>query len=279
MRSSATATRRSSRPVRPVPGGGRVTTTNRDGSPEYVRAACDASLQRLGVDHIDLYQHHRVDPATPVEDDGRVRRPRRGGQGARDRPVGGDGRATRGLPRDPPGRDGAERASLWTRDWTADDAAVVPRQRRRLPALCAARPWLPHRCARTADVRREGLPLGTAALRTREPRGEPGDRRRRARRSPSGSARRRRRWRFAWCSRRRARRPHPGTKRVERLEENAAAADLVLSADDLAEFRRGACAAGRRYRPADHGLGSRTPQAAAARLAGAPRREDHARSR
>src|ERR1700677_5173711 len=39
-----------------------------DGSPEYVRAACDASLQRLGVEHIDLYYQHRVDPNTPIED-------------------------------------------------------------------------------------------------------------------------------------------------------------------------------------------------------------------
>lgn len=36
--------------------------------PEYVRAACDASLQRLGVDHIDLYYLHRVDPRTPIEE-------------------------------------------------------------------------------------------------------------------------------------------------------------------------------------------------------------------
>ena len=39
-----------------------------DGRPEYVREACDASLQRLGVDHIDLYYQHRVDPNTPIED-------------------------------------------------------------------------------------------------------------------------------------------------------------------------------------------------------------------
>ncbi|TAM90124.1 aldo/keto reductase, partial [bacterium] len=39
-----------------------------DGSPAYVRAACDASLQRLGVDHIDLYYQHRVDPKTPIEE-------------------------------------------------------------------------------------------------------------------------------------------------------------------------------------------------------------------
>ena len=39
-----------------------------DGSPEYVRAAADASLQRLGVDHIDLYYQHRVDKTVPIED-------------------------------------------------------------------------------------------------------------------------------------------------------------------------------------------------------------------
>ncbi|GAB4013173.1 aldo/keto reductase [Nocardioides ultimimeridianus] len=39
-----------------------------NGSPEYVRAACDASLQRLGVDHIDLYYQHRVDKSVPIEE-------------------------------------------------------------------------------------------------------------------------------------------------------------------------------------------------------------------
>ncbi len=39
-----------------------------NGSPEYVRRACDASLDRLGVDHIDLYYQHRVDTRVPVEE-------------------------------------------------------------------------------------------------------------------------------------------------------------------------------------------------------------------
>lgn len=39
-----------------------------DGRPEYVAAACDASLRRLGVDHIDLYYQHRVDRSVPIED-------------------------------------------------------------------------------------------------------------------------------------------------------------------------------------------------------------------
>jgi aryl-alcohol dehydrogenase-like predicted oxidoreductase len=43
--------------------GGRI-----NGRPEYVREACEASLRRLGVDHIDLYQQHRVDPEVPIEE-------------------------------------------------------------------------------------------------------------------------------------------------------------------------------------------------------------------
>jgi len=38
------------------------------GTPEYVRQCCDASLKRLGVDHIDLYYQHRVDKTVPIED-------------------------------------------------------------------------------------------------------------------------------------------------------------------------------------------------------------------
>jgi aryl-alcohol dehydrogenase-like predicted oxidoreductase len=39
-----------------------------NGRPEYVRAACDASLERLGVDHLDLYYQHRVDRNVPIEE-------------------------------------------------------------------------------------------------------------------------------------------------------------------------------------------------------------------
>jgi aryl-alcohol dehydrogenase-like predicted oxidoreductase len=46
------------------PGSERVV----NGKPEYVQRACDASLQRLDVDYIDLYYLHRVDPATPIEE-------------------------------------------------------------------------------------------------------------------------------------------------------------------------------------------------------------------
>jgi aryl-alcohol dehydrogenase-like predicted oxidoreductase len=47
-----------------TPGGGRAV----NGRPEYVPQACEASLKRLGVDHLDLYYLHRVDPAVPIED-------------------------------------------------------------------------------------------------------------------------------------------------------------------------------------------------------------------
>ncbi|HXE17133.1 MAG TPA: aldo/keto reductase, partial [Stellaceae bacterium] len=39
-----------------------------DGTPAYVQSACEASLKRLGIDHIDLYYQHRVDPNVPIED-------------------------------------------------------------------------------------------------------------------------------------------------------------------------------------------------------------------
>ena len=44
-------------------GGGGI-----DGRPEYVREACDGSLRRLGVDYIDIYYQHRVDPKVPIEE-------------------------------------------------------------------------------------------------------------------------------------------------------------------------------------------------------------------
>jgi aryl-alcohol dehydrogenase-like predicted oxidoreductase len=51
-------------------GGGQIGQPRRsiDGSPAYVRTACEGSLQRLGVEHIDLYYQHRVDPNTPIEE-------------------------------------------------------------------------------------------------------------------------------------------------------------------------------------------------------------------
>ncbi len=47
---------------------GRVPISGICGRPEYVHACCEASLQRLGLDHIDLYYQHRVDPEVPIEE-------------------------------------------------------------------------------------------------------------------------------------------------------------------------------------------------------------------
>lgn len=53
-----------------ITGGEAEAVTGRkvNGSPEYVRTACDASLRRLGVDRIDLYYLHRLDPQVPIEE-------------------------------------------------------------------------------------------------------------------------------------------------------------------------------------------------------------------
>ena len=48
--------------------GGWAPITGISGRPEYVRSACDASLKRLGLDHIDLYYQHRVDSEVPIEE-------------------------------------------------------------------------------------------------------------------------------------------------------------------------------------------------------------------
>jgi aryl-alcohol dehydrogenase-like predicted oxidoreductase len=47
---------------------GNSTNRSVNGTPDYVRSACEASLKRLGVDTIDLYYQHRVDPAVPIEE-------------------------------------------------------------------------------------------------------------------------------------------------------------------------------------------------------------------
>ena len=83
-----------------------------DGRPEYVVASCDASLKRLGVDVIDLYYQHRIDPNVPIEDTvGAMARPRRSGQGARAWPERGAARHHSPRPQGAPDRGSAERIS------------------------------------------------------------------------------------------------------------------------------------------------------------------------
>ena len=146
----------------------------RNGRPENVRACAEASLRRLGVDVIDLYYQHRVDPKVPIEDtvgrDGRA-----GGRG--------QGRATSGCRR--PAPTSLRRAhavhpiaalqsewSLWTRDIERRGAGDGPRARHRHRAVQPAGPRLPHRRDhQPRRLRRGRLPPRQPALPGRGVRG------------------------------------------------------------------------------------------------------------
>ena len=221
----------------------------RAASPDYVRSACDASLRRLGIDDDRPLP---AAPRRPRDADrghlGRVRRARRGGQGARDRALRGDARRAGALPRDPPGRQRAERAVAVDARLGRRRAALLPRERHRVPAVLAAGPRLPHRRARRARVRAGRLPLDPAALLARRtwPRTRPSSTR--SSRSPRRGGATPAQVALAWVLAQGDQViPIPGTKRVSRLEENAAAADLVLSADDLALLDALPAPAGSRY--------------------------------
>ncbi len=208
----------------------------RNGSPEYVAAACDASLARLGVDHIDLYQLHRVDPEVPVEET----------WGAFATLV--EAGKVRAIGLSEATLDEVERChaihpvasvqselSLWTRDWESD---VLPWCRANDVAFLAFAPlgrgFLTG--AMTAD---RGFETGD--FRSGLPRFQPEnlaanqalvdsvrDVAERIGATPAQVA-------IAWLLAQAEQVvPIPGTKRVHRLEENVAAAAVALSADDLA---------------------------------------------
>ena len=223
-----------------------------NGRPEYVRSACEASLRRLGVEVIDLYYQHRVDPGTPIEDTvgamaelvraGKVRHLglseagtetiRRAHRGASDR------RAADGI------------LALDARS-RGRDARGGARARHRLRRLCPlGRGFLTGRIKRAedfaeGDFRRSNprfqgdnfqrnLDLVRAV---EEMAAEKGCK-------PSQLA-------LAWVL---ARGddvvPIPGTKRRRYLEENLGAVEVALSADDLATLDRAlppGAAAGTRY--------------------------------
>ena len=88
-----------------------------DGRPENVRARAEASLRRLGVDVIDLYYQHRVDPKVPIEDTvGAMAELVDAGQGPLPRAVGGQRRLDPAGGRRPPIAALQSEWSLWTRD-------------------------------------------------------------------------------------------------------------------------------------------------------------------
>jgi aryl-alcohol dehydrogenase-like predicted oxidoreductase len=221
-----------------------------DGRPEYVHDACDASLKRLGVDHIDLYYQHRVDPKTPIEETvgamgelvsaGKVRYIGLSEAGAQ---------TIRRAHAVHPITAVQTEYSLWTRELEDE---VLPTLEELGIALVAYSPlgrgFLSGRFTSPEDLdegdyRRYG-PRFTGenlaanlelAARVRELAQE-------REITPGQLA-------LAWVLHRGEHIvPIPGTKRVSYLEENLAAADVALSAEDVAQIADAVpAAAGERY--------------------------------
>jgi aryl-alcohol dehydrogenase-like predicted oxidoreductase len=220
----------------------------RDGRPEHVREAIDASLRRLRTDHIDLYQLHRVDEKVPVEET----------WGAMAETVAAGKARAIGLSE--VGVDELERAqaihpvasvqselSLWTRDalaevvpWcAAHDAAFLPFAPLGRGFLTGS---LPPREFAPGDFRRNNPRFQPSAMDANQALVERvGAVAQRHGATPAQVA-------LAWVL---AQGDHvvpiPGTKRIERLEENVAAAELTLSPEDLAELDALPAPVGSRY--------------------------------
>jgi aryl-alcohol dehydrogenase-like predicted oxidoreductase len=219
-----------------------------DGSPDYVLRACDASLKRLGIDVIDLYYQHRVDPNVPIEDT----------VGAMKRLV--EAGKVRALGLSEVGVPELERASaihpvasvqselsLWTRDplaevlpWCqAHDVAFIPFS----PLGRGFLTGTVSPASIAGDDFRAGMPrFAEQALqanlaiveRVRAVAARHGA-------TPAQAA-------LAWLLHRGEQViPIPGTKKLRYLEENAAAADLDLTAEDVAELDELPAPVGGRY--------------------------------
>jgi aryl-alcohol dehydrogenase-like predicted oxidoreductase len=221
-----------------------------NGRPEYVRSACDASLKRLGVDHIDLYYQHRVDKKVPIEEtvgamaelvrNGKVRYLGLSEAGAK---------TIRRAHATHPITALQSEYSLWTRDYEDE---VIPTLRELgigfVPFSPLGRGFLSGNIRELSDddMRRKLSPRFTAENmqsnqkvvdRLKEIAAEKGI-------TPSQLA-------LAWVlAQGRDMVPIPGTKRRTYLEENVAAARVKLSKSDLARIEEVApkgFAAGGRY--------------------------------
>ena len=222
-----------------------------NGRPEYVRSACDASLQRLGTDHIDLYYQHRVDPETPIEET--VRAMKELVEAGKVRYLGLSEAAPETIRRAHevhPISALQTEYSLWSRR-RRRDTAYLARARHRLRRLQPlGRGFL------TGQLRRfEDLPEGDYRGQSPRFQGENFDRNlelvERVKEiatekdvTPGQLA-------LAWLLHRDDDTvPIPGTKRREYLEENVAAADIELTEEDLRRIEEVApkdVAAGERY--------------------------------
>lgn len=220
----------------------------RDGRPEHVRAAIDASLRRLQTDHVDLWQLHRVDPEVPVEET----------WGAMAEAVAA-GKA-RAIGMSEATLDELERAhaihtvaslqsefSLWTRDpldgvlpWCAEHGAAF------IPFSPLGRGFLTGSVTSANFEQgdfRAGLPRFTDEAMARNMELVERVRAVAARHDATAGQ-----VALAWVLAQGSHVvPIPGTRRLTYLEENAAAARLQLTADDLAELDALPAAEGSRY--------------------------------
>ncbi|MBS2939128.1 aldo/keto reductase [Nocardioides sp. J2M5] len=224
-----------------------------NGSPDYVRAACDASLERLGVDHIDLYYQHRVDKTVPIEETvgamkelveaGKVRHLGLSEASAATIRRANDVHPITAL---------QSEYSLFTRDLEDE---VLPTVRELGIGLVPYSPL--GRGILTGAVTRESLESGDSRAAGRFPRfvGDALDANlalvEQVRTIAADKGCTPGQLALAWVlAQGEDVAPIPGTKRVRYLEENVAAADVELTADDLASLEqavpRGAVA-GERY--------------------------------
>ncbi|MFI6446736.1 aldo/keto reductase [Kitasatospora sp. NPDC050543] len=221
----------------------------RDGRPEHVRRSIDESLRRLGTDHVDLYQLHRVDPEVPIEETwGALAEAVTAGKARR---IGLSEVTVEEIRRAQavhPVASVQSELSLWTRDALAE---VLPYTEEQgiafLPFSPLGRGFLAGRFASSDDLpaddfrralprfQQEALAANLAIVeRVRAVAGRVGA-------TPAQVA-------LAWVlAQGRYVLPIPGTKTPEYLADNAAAADVTLSAEDLAELDALPAPTGTRY--------------------------------
>jgi aryl-alcohol dehydrogenase-like predicted oxidoreductase len=221
----------------------------RNGRPEHVRASIDASLRRLGTDHVDLYQLHRVDPGVPLEET----------WGAMAEVVAAGKARLIGLSEvtvDEIGRAQAvhpvtsvqSELSLWTRDALTDVLPYCLRNRIAfLPFAPLGRGFLAGRFSSFDDLPQDDFRRGLPRFQRDSLRANlaiVGVIRQVADRAGAAPAQVALAWVLAQGQQVI---PIPGTKTPRYLTENAAAADIKLTAADLAELDAVPAPEGARY--------------------------------
>lgn len=209
-----------------------------DGSPDYVRRACDASLARLGVDHIDLYYQHRVDRKVPIEETvGAMAELVKAGKVRHLGLSEASGETIRRAAKVHPIAALQSEYSLWTRDIEADSLRVCeelgiglvaysPLGRGFLTGAFKSAEDLSPNDWRRQNPRFQAENIDTNLALVEAVNGLAKERGC----TPAQLA-------LAWLLHRGPRIvPIPGTRKIERLEENAGAAAISLSAEELAKI-------------------------------------------